>query len=88
MSIPLPSSEDETEASNTPAEVKADSPHSNQDESLTSRPRARLTSMTRGGVTIEMPETKLHPQTSGGVTNAPVPRLLTNAPRRSHKQGF
>ena len=43
--------------------------------------------MTRGGVTIEMPETELHLQTSGGVTNVPVPRLLINAQRRGHQQG-
>ena len=69
VSIPLPSSDHEAEASDTPAEVKADSPHSNQDESPTSRPRARLTPMTRGGVNNEIPDTELHPQTSGGVTN-------------------
>ena len=42
--------------------------------------------MTRGGVTSKMPDTELCPQTRGGVTNTPVPRLLTNTQRRSHQQ--
>ena len=86
VSIPLPSSNDKAEASDSPAEVKADSPCSKHDESLTSRCRAALTPVTRGGDTSEMPDTELHLQTSGGVTNAPVPGLLTDA-QRSHQQG-
>ena len=87
MSILLPSSDDEPEASDTPSEVEADSPCSNRDESPRSRPRARLTLMTRDRVSIEMPAAKLYPQASSRVTNVPVSRLLTNAQRRSHHEG-
>ena len=34
-----------------------------------------------------MPSTELHPPTSSGVTDAPVPRFLTNTQRRSQVQG-
>ena len=87
VSIPLPSSDDEAEASDSSAEVEADSPCSNHDKSLTIRPTARLTPMTGGGVTSEILNTELHPQASGRVTNAPVPRLFTNAQKQSHQQG-
>ena len=43
--------------------------------------------MIRDWVNNKTPEAKLLPKTSGGVTNAPVPRLLTNAKRRSNQQG-
>ena len=72
MSIPLPSSNDESEAC-IPAEVVADSPCSNQDESPTSRARAGLTPMTRGKVTNRIPAAKLYLWSSGGVTNVPNP---------------
>ena len=90
VSIPLPytSSDDksEPEASDTPEEVKADSPCQYQDESLTCRARARPTPMTGGRVTNYNKEIDYHPQTSGGITNAPVPGLLTDAQKRHHKQ--
>ena len=73
MSIPLPSSNDESKALDTPAEVEADSPCSNLDESPTNRARARLTPMTRGRVTNRMPAAKLHLQISHRVTNVPNP---------------
>ena len=88
LSIPLPSRDDESEASDTPAEVKADSPHSHQDKSPTSRPRAGLTLMSRGRVTNKMLKTRLHLQTSSGVTNVLVPKLITDAQRMSHQQGM
>ena len=79
MSITFLSSNDESEASDTPAEVEADSPCSNLDESPTSRAKAGLMPMTRGRVS------KLK-QTSSGVTNALNPILLTNYQKRSHQQ--
>ena len=87
MSTPSASSDDKSEALDTAAEAEADSPHSNKDESPTSRPKARPFPKTRGGVTNKMLAAELHLQTSSGVTNMLVPRLLTNAQRRSHPQG-
>ena len=46
MSSPFPSSDDESEASDTPAEIKAYSPYSNPNETLTSQGQTHL--MTRG----------------------------------------
>ena len=87
MSIPLPFSNDDSKVPDTPAEVEADSPCSNQDESLAGIPRAGLPKMTRGRVTSETPTAEFHLQTSGGVTSMPLPRLLADAQRRTHQQG-
>ena len=86
VSIPLTSSGDESEASDTPAEVEVDSPCSNQDESPTSRAKAGLTPMTRGRVTNKMSAAKLHLQTSSGITNVPDLRLPIDDQRRRHQQ--
>ena len=50
-----------------PSEVEADSPCT-QDESLTSRPKAGLTTMTKGEVTNKSAKARPTPMTRGGVT--------------------
>ena len=70
QSTPLLLSSDDEEMeseADASAEVEADSPCT-QDESLTSRPRARPTPMTRCGVTNKPNDARPTPMTRGGVT--------------------
>ena len=77
--LPLSSNDEETE-SDSPAEDDADSPHT-EDKSLTSRPRARLTPMTRDGVTKQPDNARLAPVTRGRITTGTAD-LRTSMPDR------